>query len=134
MGGGIFVSLAHTVMTDPLRANTLRLLEDSGVVEIRKGRRMLSFPGPGSCNIDSSPGARHFELVKAPSGHLLIPCDEFQRICAPQPAVVSPERVLPAVPVRPQSSPVSLPASSSSEVLAHVQGGAPEAGGPALSS
>ena len=34
MGGGIFFSLAHTVMTDPLRANTLRLLEDSGVVEV----------------------------------------------------------------------------------------------------
>jgi hypothetical protein len=33
--------------------------------------------GPGGANIELSPGSRAFKLLEAPSGHLVLPCSEF---------------------------------------------------------
>jgi len=48
-----------------------------GVLETKTGSERLSFPGPGGYKIEWSPGTEHFALEKAPSGHLVIPCDGF---------------------------------------------------------
>ena len=45
-----------------------------------EGKEMLTFPGPGGYKIEWSPGAIHFKLEKAPSGHLVMPCDAFDRV------------------------------------------------------
>ena len=52
----------------------------SGVLEMAEGKEMLTFPGPGGYKIEWSPGTTHFKLEKAPSGHLVMPCDTFDRV------------------------------------------------------
>ena len=39
----------------------------------------LSFTGPGTSRIEFSPGTDTFQLIQAPSGHLMLPCCEYQR-------------------------------------------------------
>jgi hypothetical protein len=38
----------------------------------------ISFTGPGEPKIDYSPGTDIFKMFQAPSGHLMIPCCEYQ--------------------------------------------------------
>ena len=51
--------------------------ERGGVLEMRGGKEVLTFPGPGGYKIEWSPGTIHHQLVQAPSGHLVIPCGNF---------------------------------------------------------
>ena len=48
-----------------------------GVLEMKGGKELLTFPGPGGYEIKWSPGTIHHKLVQAPSGHLVIPCGNF---------------------------------------------------------
>ena len=38
----------------------------------------ISFTGPGESRIDYSPGTDTFKMLQAPSGHLMLPCCEYQ--------------------------------------------------------
>ena len=38
---------------------------------------LLTFTGPGDTKIDFSPGSESFQMLQAPSGHLMLPCCEF---------------------------------------------------------
>ena len=51
-----------------------------GVLETRLGHQQLSFPGPGGYEVTWSPGTVHFPLEPAPSGHLILPTDAFDRV------------------------------------------------------
>ena len=55
-----------------------------GVLEMAAGRERLTFPGAGGYPIDWAPGAQHFQLECAPSGHLILPCGEFATLRQPQ--------------------------------------------------
>ena len=50
------------------------------VIETRPEGPCLTVPGPGGYEITWAPGARRFNLQKAPSGHLVIPMQEFSRV------------------------------------------------------
>ena len=59
----------------------LRSIRDKdGVLENAAGTERLSFPGPGGYKIEWSPGTIHLPLTPAPSGHLVIPCDNYANI------------------------------------------------------
>ena len=51
-----------------------------GVLEMTDGEEYLTFPGPGGYKIEWSPGTRRMKLERAPSGHLVLPCDSFERV------------------------------------------------------
>jgi hypothetical protein len=51
-----------------------------GVIETNPVMPMLTFPGPGGYTITWEPGALQFPLSRAPSGHLVIPCDLFDKL------------------------------------------------------
>ena len=67
----------------PLILGLKSIEEKEGVIQTRKGWKMISFPGPGGYEIKWSPGTQHIELMSAPSGHMLIPLGDFTRV-APQ--------------------------------------------------
>jgi len=52
----------------------------NGVLEMSHGREYLTLPGPGGYTITWSPGTVRYRLAVAPSGHLLLPCDEFENV------------------------------------------------------
>lgn len=54
--------------------------ENKGVLQTEKGKECLTFPGPGGYKIEWAPGAVHMKLENAPSGHLVVPCDDFASI------------------------------------------------------
>jgi len=56
----------------------LSALEDTGAI-IDFKRKRLYFPGPGDHNLESTlpPGTEAYQLDKAPSGHLLLPCTHY---------------------------------------------------------
>jgi hypothetical protein len=57
----------------------LRSLEaDKAILDT--GKRLLHFPGPGEVEIKLPPGSVSIPLEKAPSGHLVIPIDDFESI------------------------------------------------------
>ena len=59
----------------------LRSMQASnGVVETGVRQRRLTYPGPGGYEITWAPGAVHFDLESAPSGHLLIPVDNYDKL------------------------------------------------------
>ena len=59
----------------------LRTLEEHrGILD--SGARQLHFPGPGEVKIVLPPGSVAVDLLKAPSGHLVMPIDEFDTIPA----------------------------------------------------
>ena len=47
---------------------------------MKEGEESLTFPGPGGYKIEWNPGFTRIALNRAPSGHLVIPCDGFQGI------------------------------------------------------
>ena len=55
----------------------------NGVLETNAERPRLTFPGKGGYSIEWAPGAIHFDLVAAPSGHLLIPVDDYEKVPPP---------------------------------------------------
>ena len=50
------------------------------ILEMQEGQEYLTFPGPGGYKIEFAPGATRIKLEKAPSGHLVIPCDGFDKV------------------------------------------------------
>ena len=56
------------------------ICDKQGLIETAPGREMMSFPGPGGYKIEWSPGSRHFPLSLAPSGHLILPIDHYDRL------------------------------------------------------
>ena len=57
--------------------------EKQAVLEMTPGKERLTFPGPGGYSITWSPGTQHIPLVCPPSGHLVIPCDDFDNLTTP---------------------------------------------------
>ena len=51
-----------------------------GVLEMSEGKERLTFPGPGGYKIEWSPGTLYIPLVAAPSGHLIMPCGDFDKV------------------------------------------------------
>ena len=47
---------------------------------IDTGNNKLHFPGPGGAQIQLSPGSETYDLLDAPSGHLLIPCCHYDKL------------------------------------------------------
>ena len=47
---------------------------------IDTGNNKLHFPGPGGAQIQLSPGSETYDLIDAPSGHLLIPCCHYDKL------------------------------------------------------
>jgi hypothetical protein len=52
----------------------------SAVLEMNPGNEHLTLPGPGGYSINWSPGSIRYKLEQAPSGHLILPCDEFAKV------------------------------------------------------
>ena len=52
------------------------LLERRAILDF--GRMQCVFTGPGETQIDYSPGSDIFKMIQAPSGHLMLPCCEYQ--------------------------------------------------------
>ena len=51
-----------------------------GVLEMTDGEEYLTFPGMGGYSIEWSPGTKRYKLTRATSGHLILPCDEFDKV------------------------------------------------------
>ena len=56
------------------------MMERDCVLMLRKGEPVLAMPGPGGYKIEWSPGTKLLPLEHSPSGHLVIPCDEFSSV------------------------------------------------------
>jgi hypothetical protein len=67
----------------PAILGAVSMQEKDSVLLLRPGKEMIVFPGPGGYKIEWSPGSRHLEMVQAPSGHLVIPCDRFADLTSP---------------------------------------------------
>ena len=52
----------------------------NGVLAMAHGNEYLTLPGPGGYTSNWSPGTMRYKLEKAMSGHLFLPCDEFDRV------------------------------------------------------
>ena len=68
------------------------ITEHEGVLECGRGKERLTFPGPGGYTITWAPGAMHMPLERAPSGHVVIPCDDFASVASESSGL--PSRVL----------------------------------------
>ena len=56
----------------------LQTLEKFGcIIDIR--HRKLILTGPGGIEYKLSPGSRVFDMIKCPTGHLLLPCTEWTK-------------------------------------------------------
>ena len=53
------------------------LIDKRAVIDF--GTRQMHFVGPGGVKIDLGSGSSTFQLEHAPSGHLVLPCDHFER-------------------------------------------------------
>ena len=53
------------------------MTEKDAVLILRDGKRCMAFPGKGGYKIEWSPGTKILPLDTSPSGHLVIPCDQF---------------------------------------------------------
>ena len=54
--------------------------EKDAVICLRKGKELVAFPGPGGYEIKWSPGTKRLPMAPAPSGHMVIPCDNFDKV------------------------------------------------------
>ena len=52
----------------------------NAILEMTPGKEALIFPGPGGYEIKLEPGYTRIPLKSAPSGHLCIPTDHFDRV------------------------------------------------------
>ena len=73
---------APTINGHPLPALLgLRTLIDRRAI-LDLTRMVLSFTGPGDTVIEYSPGTDSFQLLQAPSGHLMLPCCDYSAATA----------------------------------------------------
>ena len=49
------------------------------VIILREGNKCMAFPGPGGYRIEWSAGTKIVPMEDSPSGHLVIPCDTFEK-------------------------------------------------------
>ena len=63
----------------PVPVQSMLLYRRIAVIILRKSKEVIAFPGPGGYKIDWSPGTKLLPMVPAPSGHLVIPCDKFDK-------------------------------------------------------
>ena len=56
------------------------MMEQDCVLMLRDKEPVMAMPGPGGYTIEWSPGTKLLPLVHSPSGHLVIPCDEFASV------------------------------------------------------
>ncbi len=54
--------------------------KNRAVLEMTDGQEYLTYPGPGGYKIEWSRGTRRYKLERAPSGHLILPCDAFSQL------------------------------------------------------
>ena len=75
----------HTNIADGCGENLPAILglssmeKKDAVLILREGKQFIAFPGPGGYKIEWSPGTKLLPITKAPSGHLVIPCDKFDK-------------------------------------------------------
>ena len=72
------------------------LTRHNAVLEMMPGREQLTFPGQGGYQIEWSPGTVHIPLTRAPSGHLVFECDNYECL---KPAPAKSSAGLPSVSV-----------------------------------
>jgi hypothetical protein len=56
------------------------MTDHHAVLEMTEGHEYLTFPGPKGYTITWTEGTRRYKLERAPSGHLILPCDAFNLI------------------------------------------------------
>ena len=56
------------------------LARQNSILEMAPGHEFLTLPGPGGYSINWSPGTVRYKLEQSPSGHLLLPCDDFAKV------------------------------------------------------
>jgi hypothetical protein len=56
------------------------MLSMRAVLEMTEGEEYLTFPGPGGYKIEWSPGTKRHKLRRANAGHLILPCDGFDKV------------------------------------------------------
>ena len=67
----------------------------NAVLEMAPGREMLTFPGPGDYKVEWPPGTVHIPLEIAPSGHYVIPCDNYKDLSTRKGGIVeNPEDIM----------------------------------------
>jgi hypothetical protein len=66
------------------------MARQNGVLEMGDGHEYLTFPGPGGYSIEWSPGTKRYALERAISGHLLLPCDEFDKVAPKKSGLIEP--------------------------------------------
>ena len=54
--------------------------KQKGVLEMTACSEHLTFPGPNGYTIDRSEGTKRFKLIRAPSGHLILLCDNYDML------------------------------------------------------
>jgi hypothetical protein len=54
--------------------------DKDAVIMLRKGKETMAFPGPGGYKIEWSPGTKLLPMTPAPSGHLVVPCGQFDAL------------------------------------------------------
>ena len=64
----------------PAIMGSISMQEKDSVLILRKGREILAFPSEGGYRIEWSPGTKLLPMTPAPSGHLVVPCDEFAKV------------------------------------------------------
>ena len=78
MFGGVQGVLTGIVVDDsdlPALLGVTSIEQRRGVIDTHT--RRLIYPGPGGIQYTLSPGSQVFKLEKAISGHLLLPCSEW---------------------------------------------------------
>ena len=56
------------------------MIDQNAILDCRN--LTMAFTGPGDTEINYSPGAEIFQLVQAPSGHLMLPCCNYNALSA----------------------------------------------------
>ena len=85
----------------------LRSLETDRAI-LDTGNRKLYYPGPGEVQIILPPGSVCIPLEKAPSGHLVMPIDEYERASKTKGGVPETSLQLTAIEAQPHEIPVPV--------------------------
>jgi hypothetical protein len=64
--------------------------KQNSVLEMAEGHEYLTLPGPGGYSVTWSPGTARYKLERAPSGHLILPCDEYRKVDRTRAGVAEP--------------------------------------------
>ncbi len=56
--------------------------DKDAVIFLRKAWETIIFPGKAGYEIEWSPGTKQLPMDQSPSGHLVIPCDLWQKVAS----------------------------------------------------